>query len=849
MFAYFSRNSTPKTRRNRREHAPLATEALEDRVLLAAEWTHHSSPINPSGDVQELLWNINNARAGTTAEAQRIVDSTDVDTVAGIANNAVDTAAFQADLTAREDNAGPLPPLAFDARLAEIALSHSNDLASLTDLSVLNTSIQSTYDGVGDNGTTGASVLDTANSVEHAHNRTIVDWNNLGSRDEVLSADYDVTGLAYVRETDPSNAVGPFVAVQTYVDIDNEFLDENVDPAIYAESYFVGTVWRDLNNNGRYDFDEGIEGVSVTPDVGDWFAVTNAGGGYSFPITGNPTTLSFANANAAIPPQSVAITGENLLVDVELNAMEAQADLTGSVTFDTATADAGSEVDLTYTVQNIGDAAADAFDVKIYFSNDAEFGPDDLDNLVSTSTVNTLDVAGQTEDTTTINLPASGDDFWSNGDTVYAFIFVDDAGAISESNENNNIVLSTNTVAATNTGSALANLQAGSVSADVGAAVAGSTINVSYVVSNGGNAGAGPSVLDLVLSDDDRSEPTDELLARINLPSIGAGATAEGTVQVTLPASGNAIYVGDTNYKILALLDATRVVNEGTAGELDNDLVSPNLLITGTGFQLPELSASAFDVAAGTGSINAGGVVPVDFTINNTGVANADANEAGFWLSADPIFQPDEDFAIDPTVSVPAISAGSSFTTSTSLRTPGPGHPFWDTNGDGDYYVIMFIDIEGDVTESNEANNQVVSASQVNIVNTDVQPGSLNFDVDESGTLDLTDVYDVFSHLLGSPDLDEAVEEHLTTNNALSTMLDADRNGVSNGVDAALLYRTAFGISEIVGSLSVPAGVTNDSVTNFLAQFNIPAGGPLPGGADALFSDDDDDLFENLLGV
>ena len=76
---------------------------------------------------------------------------------------------------------------------------------------------------------------------------------------------------------DPPPGVGPLVFSGAYMYAANA-------PDQFSR-FLVGTVWEDLNSNGRYDGGEGYPGVTVMPDLGVYYAVTSPGGGYAIPIT------------------------------------------------------------------------------------------------------------------------------------------------------------------------------------------------------------------------------------------------------------------------------------------------------------------------------------------------------------------------------------------------------------------------------------------------------------------------------------------------------------------------------------------------------------------------------------
>ncbi len=133
------------------------------------------------------------------------------------------------------------------------------------------------------------SVFSYATSALNAHAAFNIDWGgndgsgmqpNRGHRKAIMSLDGDYTnvGIAVLPESKPQTQVGPWVVTANYckaiMDYSNHF-----------NRFIVGTMWKDLNNNKRYDPGEGYANVTVLPNKGTYYAITAAGGGYAIPIT------------------------------------------------------------------------------------------------------------------------------------------------------------------------------------------------------------------------------------------------------------------------------------------------------------------------------------------------------------------------------------------------------------------------------------------------------------------------------------------------------------------------------------------------------------------------------------
>ena len=101
-----------------------------------------------------------------------------------------------------------------------------------------------------------------------------------GHRNAIMSVsgNYTNVGYAVVAESNPTTQVGPQV-------ITGNLCYAEHGSANHYNRFLVGTVWIDSNGNGQYDPGEGIGGVRVEPDQGDFFAVTANSGGYAIPIT------------------------------------------------------------------------------------------------------------------------------------------------------------------------------------------------------------------------------------------------------------------------------------------------------------------------------------------------------------------------------------------------------------------------------------------------------------------------------------------------------------------------------------------------------------------------------------
>jgi hypothetical protein len=117
-------------------------------------------------------------------------------------------------------------------------------------------------------------------SIWFAHAGFNVDWGvpDLGHRKAIMDTEEDKTdfveigiGIEDVGVQPPQGQVGRYVVAEVF----------GVRSGV---RYIVGVVYSDANTNGFYDPGEGIPGVTIMPDAGQFFAVSSSSGGYAIPV-------------------------------------------------------------------------------------------------------------------------------------------------------------------------------------------------------------------------------------------------------------------------------------------------------------------------------------------------------------------------------------------------------------------------------------------------------------------------------------------------------------------------------------------------------------------------------------
>ena len=265
---------------------------------------------DPTALEQLMLEYINRARLNPAQE--------------GVLLNALDTPysrdartrkpAFFTNLIAEFAAYPAVPPLAFHPTLLQAARAHSQDMIDRNYFSHITPENLAPADrlaalgytaGVGENldgggAATGAEVLES-------HFSLMVDYDNIGHdtapfghRLNVLRSGYSEAGIG-IR--------GPRYGGRVTQDFGTA-----------ARVHLLGVAYTDANGDGAYTPGEGLAGVTVTPDKGNYFAVTSTSGGYAIPVDAVetvsedvPVPLAIgANSWPSVEPYDVAYRQQKL---------------------------------------------------------------------------------------------------------------------------------------------------------------------------------------------------------------------------------------------------------------------------------------------------------------------------------------------------------------------------------------------------------------------------------------------------------------------------------------------------------------------------------------------------------
>ena len=283
------------------------------------EWTYHKTDDNlhPDGNEQQMVWLMNRARSDPAQEGVWLATMTDPDVAAARSFWHVDTTVLQDEFAAIPAK----PPAAFDVRLYNAAKAHSDYLISIDAQN--HTGQFDRIDAAGFEFTSAAGIVYSySENAVYGHAGFNIDWgpgtdgtqDPPGHRNAIMSVSGNWTNVGYavVAESNPATQVGPQV-------ITGNLCYANTGYANHYNRFLVGTVWVDSNGNDQYDPGEGIGGVRVEPDQGDFFAVTANSGGYAIPITAaGDYVVTFSGSMITIPDnRTVTVASTSVLLDLK----------------------------------------------------------------------------------------------------------------------------------------------------------------------------------------------------------------------------------------------------------------------------------------------------------------------------------------------------------------------------------------------------------------------------------------------------------------------------------------------------------------------------------------------------
>ncbi|MEH2348640.1 MAG: CARDB domain-containing protein [Nostoc sp.] len=368
--------------------------------------------------------------------------------------------------------------------------------------------------------------------------------------------------------------------------------------------------------------------------------------------------------------------------DTQAIAAAIQPDLIARTVSAPSSAAAGSTIQLSYEIENQGNASAGYSYTKFYLSQDLSLGSEDI--LLGDDYVDSILSGYYRSESTTLtigNSVAAG--------SYYLVYQADGYNYVAESNENNNAVAGVINI--TKPDLIVQN------TSNPSSAAAGSSIQLNYQIKNQGNASAVASNTKFYLSQDLNIGNEDVYLGYDYVSGIAAGNYSSESTTLTL---GSNITAG--NYYLAYVADGDGNVAE--SNETNNSIAG---VITITQAKKSDLIVQNTS-APSTASV--GSTIQLSYQVKNQGAGGAVATTTKFYLSKDTAFSNDDVFLDSDGVNAITAGATSSETASVIIK---------NAIATGNYYLLYQADGAGNAVESNETNNfasKAIAITQADLI-------------------------------------------------------------------------------------------------------------------------------------
>ncbi len=379
-------------------------------------------------------------------------------------------------------------------------------------------------------------------------------------------------------------------------------------------------------------------------------------------------------------------------------------DLSGVIDAIPAEGTWGDGFEVSLAIANTGEVEATAFNVKVVLSSDNVV--DENDFYLTSWTSGGLG-AGESEST---NLWAYLPDYMNLADgDYYVLAKLDSRNNVEETDESNNLVASTPISVA-----GMPELY-GYLTSVPQTANYGQTISITDSVSNYGTSASGEFEVTYYLSQDyEYNAGVDVRLGSRIISSLAAEAVNDGTIEFELdqpvdwPDAGQMYIV-----MVVDEADAVQEKYEGQDGTAYIEYNSMPIEILSEGkADLQAVSVSALTAASYNWTADPAdpSVISIQYEIDNNGTAPSDQFGVSFYLSTNSLITADKDYYLGST-SIVSLGAEMSLVDFAEFELPLESY----TGNDGEFYIGMIVDREAVIDEIVEDNNNVASASTVEI--------------------------------------------------------------------------------------------------------------------------------------
>lgn len=370
-------------------------------------------------------------------------------------------------------------------------------------------------------------------------------------------------------------------------------------------------------------------------------------------------------------------------------ASTAQPDLViSSANMNNSNVQVGNVISLSATTGNNGNASAGSHYFRMYLSTNSTL--DAMDTPIYEQYINGIAPITSIAANYNYTIPSL------TAGTYYILFVADVHNQVAESNEQNNIGYLSFVVQATPTN--FVDLTISSSSCNPTSVNAGNTITVSSVVKNNGNTSSNMGELWYYLSSD-ATESIDDIMlgASVLNGTLAAGASSTQTKTLTVPSNT----ASGTKY-ILQKIDGWGDITESNE---NNNWSTAALTINTAPASLPDLTITSSTLTPNT-ITTAGNTILLSHTTKNIGISTANGCIVKYFLSPSSSYNPTTAVLLS-TNSYGSLSAGNSQSSSVYLTIPSGQTA-------GTKYILVYVDANTQISESNENNNIGMATLTVN---------------------------------------------------------------------------------------------------------------------------------------
>ncbi|MEO1210407.1 MAG: CAP domain-containing protein [Cyanobacteria bacterium J06638_20] len=277
---------------------------------------------NPTPAEQEMLELLNRMRMNPSAELTLLVNSLDpIGSADPDVNSALQFFGVDGNVLASQwSQLTPVAPLAWNESLYNASRRHNRDMINADEQahqlpggpSLGERARQAGYNY----SRLAENIFAFSKSVFHGHAGLAIDWgfgpdgiqSPPGHRQNMMSGAVREVGIGIIPENNPNTSVGPLVITQKF---GNRFN--------FGNSWLLGVVFDDLDNDNTYDAGEGLGDVTVRIVGAGQTFVTNtlSAGGYQLQVPAGQYSLTFSGDTLDTTiSRTISIGSDNVKVDV-----------------------------------------------------------------------------------------------------------------------------------------------------------------------------------------------------------------------------------------------------------------------------------------------------------------------------------------------------------------------------------------------------------------------------------------------------------------------------------------------------------------------------------------------------